>query len=537
MPDTPLKMLDMASGHSARMFAQIDNAVTRNMNLQLQLQQQEAQTYFKAAQFGEQVRMNDRAIQESKENSMLRAMEYELESKIAPLKIQAETLNLKRAEFLLQRDIEQQERGMFNDLSAPVNEWAAQEFLRTGDMNALNEYTMLQARTMQGVGRGELEFDIDGYDKIVKNNIKFQEKTDHVYDPVTSRKLQAIDENSHKIYEHKYNPVYRAQEAGYASMFLLNGDPKVFGAFAALADGDSTAKLTSARSRVQSEQQWIDAMMNEYTKLGSLIPMAKSEEDANNLRVRQSEIYEKINEKSSIIERINSKVSSGDYDVTDIFTATVETVVPDRFPEANPANFSERRTETVSGLAPYSEDSLTGMVKNVEKLYAGVIPGYEEDTKSRLSLIDESVFADIDLSIYEDGSTRINSDEISKIQKQVLSNIREKKQKPSDARVMAIQPFVTSSVKIPLSRAAQRILYPQVDPMRTYGYTAPTKNYVVIGGSSDEGILEGISGITIRTNEDILELTKNIKSKEERELVRQEIYAAYHTAAIENTLK
>jgi hypothetical protein len=569
MSDTTLKMLDMASSHSARIFAQIDNAITRNMNLQLQAKEQEAAFAWKAAQFGEQVRITDHSIQQDKINNFYRGQEFAIRQQLLPLEVQSKTLELQYNKTRYQEALKKQEDDMFKELSGFADERVASEFLRTGDLNALENYTKFRAATQQDIMNGVREFDVETYDQESKR-IQFTPTEVPKYDPAVSRKLQQLSPDAHKSYEHKHNPVYKTQAAGHAASFVIDGKPEDFRAFAELADEDSAAKVMANRTTVDFNQRWIDALMKDYSKASTALAAARNEKEREVAEKLILSIETKISEKHNIIDSIVNGVSTGVYDIPSQ-SSTTPTVEDTRIPGISTDELGSVAGPPIAGV-PYEDGGENTIRTGMIGLAKAINPNYNPDTQDYNQAFEGTVLENLDAKWYYENTAELDDKSLDRTRGKIVQSIRESNKPPTRSQIESLRNLITTPVRVPLSKTAAAILdstyalqsatsipfgvpdsYAALEKVEHFsargissmpmlGLGKPTK-YVVIDGSS-ERTAEWASDIapTLKTKgivdlDDIRSLAKKIKDPDQRKLVEQELMAAYIAAAFKTQIE
>lgn len=572
MSDTTLKMLDMASSHSARIFAQIDNAITRNMNLQLQAKEQEAAFAWKAAQFGEQMRITDHEIQQDKINNFYKAQEFQVRQQILPLEIQAKNLDLQYNKIRYQEALKKQEDTMFKELSGFADERIAAEFLRTGDLNALDDYSKLRASVQQDIMNGVREFDVETYDQETKK-IQFASQEVTKYDPAVSRRLQQLSPDAYKSYEHKHNPVYKTQAAGHAASFVIGGKPEDFRAFAELADEDAAAKVMANRTKVDFNQRWLDTLLKDHSKASTALAAARTDKEREVAEKLILSLEQKINERYNIIDSIVNGVSTGVYDIPGLDKQ--EQKQPDnKKPEEDPERYSSVIRPPVMGV-PDVQGGDNLMRDNMADLVTAVNPSYKSETQTSVDALEGTIFENVDAKWYYENRRELDSASLGKTRERIFQSISEHG-KPKREEVERMKGLITSPVEVPLSRAATRILvdtfegslhskkpptaYAAINKARATpaaemaesainflrtGSTGKVENLasVVIDGSSERSMTWAAEAMPklftngIKDEQDIRDLVKKIPDKDERELVERELYAAYAAAAFKSQVE
>lgn len=550
MSDTTLRMLDMASSHSARIFAQIDNAVTRNMNLQLQAKQQEAAFAWKAAQFGEQVRVTDHNIQQDRLNNYYKAEEFKIRQQVLPLEIQAKNLDLQYSKARHQQALKQQEDAMFKELSGFADERIASEFLRTGDLEALENYTKLRASVQQDIMNGVREFDVETYDQETKR-IEFTPQEVPKYDPAVSRKLQQLSPDAYKSYEHRNNPVYKTQAAGHAASFVIGGKTEDFRAFAELADEDAASKVMANRTTVDFNQRWIDYLMKDHSKASTALAAARTDKEREVAENLILSIEEKITEKHNIIDAIVNGVSTGVYDVP----GAVEPppTEPPINPDEDPSARNPEGRPAVMGV-PYlpREDNI--MLNNIAKLVTAINPSYDPKDQESYDALEGTIFENVDAKWFFENTAELNENSLANTRNRIFRSIVENGS-PSPEELERLRPLITKPVEIPLSRPAARILVESFEgkvfsgkPPETYSAIKKGAHgiaSVIIDGASERSGVSTWAAETmpklftsgIKNQQDIRDLVKKIRDKDEREFVKKELEAAFAAAAFKSQVE
>jgi hypothetical protein len=254
MAESYMQLLNNQQQVSKDVYAQIDRAMSESLASQARASQFETEMVAKAADFGEQIRMNDAQIQSNRDRNFLDYKRYEAESALQPLKVRNELLETKLREREIAQSIERDSQDKFNKIIASVDGRFANAILNSPNPTLADKYLKTKSQWYGDAIRSGV-INEDRYnsqlESLIEESGKDQFDTSNGRNDQLFNTLQAI--NPVVAAEYKKNNPYTRQEIAGLGPVLLNAKDDEFNAVMARSGGlmDQQMKSSLIADRVK----------------------------------------------------------------------------------------------------------------------------------------------------------------------------------------------------------------------------------------------------------------------------------------------
>lgn len=316
MAETYLNLLNNAAQVSAQVYQQIDQSMTKRLEIESQAGQFQVNAMAKAASFAEQQRMNDEQIINMRTNNYLQAQRLEAEKQLIPVKLQAANLQLESQRLALQRQKEAEGKSHFNDLTSIYDDQMGYKLLETESTDMAQEYLGFKARVADYVSKGgkfdSAQFEAglaainskySGTKGDVGSNAEYSAEKNYLFDQI-SPKLGAAYATRHPAVQGSRNSLavsyYSAESAKEAAEFAK---------YSKLYTQEEIGLMSVGRTTYLRNVREIDTSNKQadYLRNQIAITQAKDGPDADvsgmagSLKVYEDKVKRAINENEALI--------------------------------------------------------------------------------------------------------------------------------------------------------------------------------------------------------------------------------------------
>lgn len=551
MATQALQMLDMAANHTARMFGQVDEMMTKSLALRQQNSDNLVNLTYKGLQFAEQQRMNDANIQQMNNANELSARKFQMDAEMQPLRMESMRLQMENQRVTFERNKEQQDREAFNAITKVYDDMTGLFLLETRNPEHAKAVTDYKGRWMSKVMQGE-QFSGESYAKgLRKINETFQDqKVDAKnYNPVLSHMLGTVSPVAQNRYEME-NPAFAKNKNALSSSLISSTDAgftDMMTKYGNFWTPDQLGYLSVTRDIYKNNQALIDSSLNQLQRVRSQLALSETEEDRNNIISIAQELQASINEARAQNSAIINNAARG------IYSFDQDPVAQQVTEELPGPNLSESQPKPkVLGFSANTERDQP-MLQRLQG-----IKSFLTDTENEPTEID-----DINLSWWE-GRIRDKAPDIT-----TLSNVRNKIEERIEAlgnlgsrfnsdRVDKLFSSLNRETEVPISgflfetlnkHVSQSILdkiienpisarFSNATPIIRFNsksQSALDNEFTMEPGRLLERLGGADTGINNYSN--LLKLLNHIPNKTEREEAKKELYASLLTAALSNSIQ
>lgn len=581
MAESYLTLLQEGNRVTADAMDRIARASSEHMKLQQQQSQFDSEMTLRGAQFAQQERQLQSQIQHTKNQDYFAQKEYELKRQVAPLEIQTANLRLESEKAKYAYNKQKVDTETFNSITDIHDEQMGSVFLKSQNMNQIQDYQNLKIKYKSEVAQGapfnnaqfesEKQEIIQKYSDSPPSNSPWNGQTRYALGVVNPKLELAYDQ---------LNPKIKLQKDALASSYYTMDDKEAFTFFTtygSLYNPEEVGNLLAGRTLTKHNYSRTNGAYDQMGKLQSKLATLNPENDPVGYNHTVEDIKRLREESSSLLKQsqlMQQEASLGRYG----FGKTVE----------NPQGLTEfdlerkaKEVERLKRLAIESKDAV-----NKKKSLLGIddfADAEGQGIRTRINEVGSLIIGDKTIPVEDeslkntelDGSWRKGMkngsigfgwfgenrpDEIadrptmSRIKDQVYENIESMenagikfKDRFNSERVNGLIGTLSDDVNVPISDFAFELLANQwgLNPASAkkdagfYEVGAKKREYqITFGPKSSIPIIGGfIDKQTITNYQDILKITKSIEKVAERELVQKELYSALISATSLNAVQ
>lgn len=305
MAETALQMMQIGQQHSLAILNQVDNAMTRSLEIQSREGQLTLDMHQKALQFAEEKRYNTARIQGIENENAIRAQQVALEMQAAPLKFQTAQLQLQAAKYSFEKQKYATDETIFNNITQDYDDIMGSKFLKTKNPDQLRAYLQVKNKYRDKTVSGE-QFNRQSFEKELKKiDDQFVDaKPIEGYSDETAFLFEKVSPAARKEYERRNNPTVVKSRNGLAVGYITGGDEykaKFSQQFSDLYQGDELGYLGAASDIFQKNTDRIEFNNREASKTRLAAAAAKDLDDGT---------YENLLTQASVIEKETSSLMS-----------------------------------------------------------------------------------------------------------------------------------------------------------------------------------------------------------------------------------
>lgn len=558
-----------------RVTADAMDRISKNANAHMQLQQQQSQfeseMIMKGAQFAQSERESQAQIQHTKNADYMAVQEFNRRQEIAPLERETANLKLEAQKFQYAYEKQKVDNASFNSITDIHDEQMGSIFLRSQNINQIQDYQNLKIKYKSDVAQG-LPFNNAEFDREKKGLIEKYSDEPLNEKPWSAETRYALDSVNPKLgpsYD-MLNPRNKVQKNSLSTAFLSMDDKEEAefinrysgsGLFSDEEIGNMYASKTSFKHNSLRSTKAYDEINKLQLKLTSVF----QKENPTAYKDTQEQIsLLKTEASSSLIssQKIQQNFSKGDFlpiyelDPSGSFGKSVG-----KTPEQLFAEKAERIKKLAGARKESSKEKSAGGVKYYDdeeglqinsrlSVVTNLFTGENKDS------LDSTEMQGLDFDWFGENRPQDIADDVTmnRIKSQVDKNIESMEEggvkfntRFTSERVnglfqgldkdinVPISPFTFEAIGKewglkPVSAKQDAGFYETGSKERNYQVTfGPKSKIPLIGGQLDKQ--------KITSYQDILNLTKSITSIAERELINQELYASLIAAASTNAVQ
>jgi hypothetical protein len=256
MAESYMNLLNNQQQVSRDVYAQMDKAMSDNLNNLASSSQFEANMTAKAADFAQQERMSNASIQASKDRNFFEMKRNQAEAEIRPLKMKNEALELELRKKSLANSIDADNRAKFSALIKPIDDRFQAEFSSNPSLGLVKDYAEITSKWMGDmfnngyVDAAKYNRDLDSLvEKNKGNTLNIADgRNDELYNA-----LQLVNPAAAKSYLDK-NPFTKEEANANAASLLTISDEefaKVAPKIMPLYGDDTKRNMIADRQRIQ----------------------------------------------------------------------------------------------------------------------------------------------------------------------------------------------------------------------------------------------------------------------------------------------
>lgn len=562
MADTPLQMLEIARAQSAQAFGSIERSIQLGLETQRLASQAEVNLKFQGLQFAEEMRRNDAAITQMNNQNEIAAKRFELESQLAPLKLETERLQLETQKQVALNAKRQTDLNFMSTITAPWDKSVASVFAQNQNPSYMRAYLDHKSQWLGKVSSGQT-FDSAAYQKgIDQINQQFKDSKppqDGAWNQEVSMLLGMADRETQEQYNMR-NPEVMASKNMLIGSFLETKDTSKFWSdYGRMFKGDEVlvGKMDIARTAYQSNQNAMEGLIAQMQRLPTII--AASEEgspEQASARKEYSSLYNQYTELQKRNQNIKLSFATGNLDT---FDKPQPAPVAPPIVELNKLP-QENTTPTMGVLGGGESSMLKTRLERVSNLFAS-----EESRKTDpANPLSSTELRNLNFSWFESNLKPEEPDTTTKksIRNKVMDGIEATgiKGRANEQRINSLLSTMDKEINVPISPWLAKQLFDNLDQVTlggvvkqdinlsnifadSYSYNPDNEYFINVGGSLDytsdkfaAKARAGMTGAGIASYKAFEDLITKIPNKAAREEARKELFSVITTAAISSAL-
>lgn len=582
MPQEYIALLDSAQRASQSAFDRIDAAMTEQINVRQKLGEFAVNQTQRAAEFGEEQRINDARIDQMKTESYLRAgqlsIEKEklgLERELAPLRLQSAKLGLESQRYHYTKQKEAEDNKQFNDITDIYDQRIGYDLAKNQSPEMAREYLDYKGQWKARVANGE-RFDPNefqkGIDTISGKYKDAQPDTSKPWSAENQYLFENISPGLGKTYGLQHPSVSANRNALAASFYSAddNSASDFISKYGSLyPDQSEIGALMTGRSIYQNNESQIKKSADEIDKIRNKIALLGEDPDPVQKASLEKNLslYQDVHDKAFATNlKLSSDAAQGKYGIQ---PATPIKTVEDVAKETEYDEYIKNNPQSVPGSIAGVKNKNEGSDPTGFKINRRLRDVFNAEQKaSGAKDWNDSILKGTGFGWFDENRTGEAPDDKTKIsiRSTIENNIKaigDIEKRFTRENISNLLSKIDAEQEIPLSDFAQGILsdagithHPAnkqtpTDASRFNGSSEENKKIrlseqddVVIRfgklNTNKSKIKKGIDYITntntITSPDQIFQGLNKIKNTAEREEVREELYAALLTALLSSAV-